>query len=390
MPPQADRSCTALIFTINACMFIFGIVLFLMGTLLPTLHVSYAQAGRLGSIPLIGILIATIVVGPILDIHGAKQILILALILIAGSLALIPSLHAFWQLELCCLAYGFGGGILNTATNVLIADLHAKSRASALNLLGFFFSAGAVLAPLLMSITGGWLSPSVALRLLAGITAAVLGPVILFRFPPPLQAGVHFRNVISVLNQPAVWLFGLLLFFESGSENCMFVWSSKVVADVLHTTPGRGNLALVGLGAALGIGRLGAVCWLRWLGNLGTIWLSASLVITGILVALAARGLTAMVIAIIIIGFGISAIFPTILGLAGDRFSAETGTVFGAIIALGMLGGVAGPSLGAYAITYGPLHVLWIPATSALAIGILAALAGRRSHVLPEARDIEA
>ena len=55
MPQQADRSSTPLIFTINACMFIFGIVLFLMGTLLPTLHVSYAQAGRLGSIPLVGI-----------------------------------------------------------------------------------------------------------------------------------------------------------------------------------------------------------------------------------------------------------------------------------------------------------------------------------------------
>jgi fucose permease len=185
--------------------------------------------------------------------------------------------------------------------------------------------------------------------------------------------------VLSVLNQPAVWLFGLLLFFESGSENCMFVWSSKVASDVLHTTPARGNLALVGLGAALGIGRLSAVCWLRWLGNLGTIWLSASLVIAGTLVALAARGLTVMVIAIIIIGLGISAIFPTIMGLAGDRFSAETGTVFGAIIALAMFGGVAGPSLGAYAITYGPLHVLWIPAVSALVIGLFAAIAGRQT-----------
>ena len=158
----------------------------------------------------------------------------------------------------------------------------------------------------------------------------------------------------------------------------------------VNTTPARGNLALVGLGAALGIGRLCAFCWLRWLGNLGTIWLSASQVIAGALVALAARDLTTMVFAIIVIGFGISAIFPTVLGLAGDRFSGETGTVFGAIIALGMVGGVAGPAVGAYAITYGPLHVLWIPATSALVIGILAAIAGRQSHVPPEARDIEA
>ncbi|MGC2163916.1 MAG: MFS transporter [Silvibacterium sp.] len=388
MPTGVNR--TALVFTINACMFIFGIVLFLMGSLLPTLHVSYAHAGSLGSVPLIGILIATVLVGPILDIHGAKQMLIVALILIAGSLALIPLLRIYWQLEICCLAYGLGGGVLNTATNVLIADLNVPSRASALNLLGFFFSAGAVLAPLLMSIVGGAWSPSVVLRLLASLTTAVLIPVILFQFPPPLQAGIQLGKLFSVLNQPAVWLFGIILVFESGSENCMFVWTGKVVAEVLHTTPSRASLALVGLGAALGAGRLGAVLWLRWLGNLGTIWLSASLVLIGILIALAAQGLTAMVCAMIVVGLGISAIFPTVLGLAGDRFSGETGTVFGAIIALGLVGGAAGPTLGAYAVSHGPLHVLWIPATAAVAVGVLTAIAGRPKHALHDIRDEQA
>ncbi|MHB1936566.1 MAG: MFS transporter [Acidobacteriaceae bacterium] len=379
MPPEANCNRTALIFTINACMFIFGVVLFLMGTLLPSLHVSYVQAGSLGSFPLIGILTATVLVGPILDIRGAKQVLVLALILIAGSLALMPSLQLYTQLEVCCLAYGFGGGILNTAANVLISDLHIQSRASALNLLGFFFSIGAVLAPLLMSTMGGGLPPSVALRLLAGLTAVVLIPVIFFQFPPPLKAGVQLRNLFSVLNQPAVWLFGILLLFELASENCMFVWSSKVVAGVLYTTPTRANLALVGLSAALGIGRLIAVFWLRWLGNLGTIWLSTSLVLAGISIALTARGLVAMIFAMIVIGLGISAIFPTVLGLAGDCFSRETGTVFGTIIAIGLVGGVAGPILGAHAIAYGPLHVLWIPAISAVVIAIVTAIMACKS-----------
>ena len=388
MPSDPNRNRIALLFTINACMFVFGIVLFLMGTLLPTLHVSYTHAGSLGSVPLIGILIATVIAGPILDIHGAKPMMIVALILIAGSLALIPSFHLYWQLEACCLAYGFGGGILNTATNVLIADLNTQSRTSALNLLGFFFSGGAVLAPFLMSVAGGEMSPSVVLCLLAAFTSAVLIPVILFRFPPPLRAGIQLRNLFSVLSQPLVWLFGLILIFESGSENCVFVWSGKIAMDVLHTTPARGSLALAGLGAALGIGRLGAIVWIRWLGNLGTVVLSASLVLTGILIALAARSLSGMVFAMVVIGFGISAIFPTVLGIAGDRFSGETGTVFGAIIALGLLGGAAGPTLGAYAVRYGPLHVLWIPAASAVAVGGLTAIVGRQRHALRDTRQV--
>jgi fucose permease len=378
--PNKRPNRTALMFTINACMFIFGIVLFLMGALLPSLHVSYAHAGHLGSVPLVGVLIATVLVGPILDAHGAKQMLILALVLIAGSLALMPALSAYWALEICCLAYGFGGGILNTATNVLIADLNAQSRTRALNLLGFFFSGGAILAPLLMSTAGGGLSPSALLRVLAGLTGAVLIPVIIFRFPPPLRAGIQLRKLFTVLNQPAVWLFGAVLIFESGSENCMFVWSGKFVADALPTTPARASLALLGLGVALGVGRLTAVLWLRWLGNLGTIWLSASVILAGIVIALTGHSLAAMVSAMVVIGFGISAIFPTVLGIAGDIFSAETGTVFGAIIALGLLGGAAGPTLGSYAISHGPLHLLWVPAISAVAIIALIAVAARQSH----------
>jgi len=369
--PDSTRNRIALLFTINACMFIFGIVLFLMGALLPTLQVSSAHLINLGSIPLIGILTATLFVGPVLDLHGAKQMMVVALLLVAGSLAIFPALQFYWQLEICCFAYGLGGGILNTAANVLIAELNAESRASALNLLGFFFSGGAVLAPLLMSAAGGGLPSSTVLRLLAGVTAAILVPALALRFPPPLRAGIRLRNLFSVLNQPLVWLIGVILIFESGSENCLFVWSGKIVTDVLHTTAARGNLALVALGAALGIGRLAAILWVRWLGNLGTIWFSAVLIVTGIAIALAAQSLTGMVFAITVVGLGISAIFPTVLAIAGNCFSGETGTVFSAIIALGLLGGAAGPTVGAHAAMYGPLHVLWIPAVCAAAVSAL-------------------
>lgn len=380
MMRNADRDRIALVFTVNACMFIFGIVLFLMGTLLPTLKVSYAHAGNLGSIPLIGILIASVVAGPILDLHGARQLLIIALVLTAGSLILIPSLQVYWQLEVCCFAYGFGGGTLNTAANVLIADLNMEGRSKALNLLGFFFSGGAILGPLLISMTGGRLMPEMLLRILAGLTAAVLVPVLLFRFPAPRRAGIHLGAIFTVFDQPAVWLFGLLLLFESASENCMFVWSGKVVMEVLKTTPARASIALVVLGAALGIGRLVAVVWLRWLGNLGTLWVSASMVLAGVVLAVAAHTFATMIEAVAVIGLGISAIFPTVLGIAGDRFSEETGTVFGAIIALGLIGGAAGPALGGYAIGYGMQNVFWIPAVSAVSISILTAVVRRTGN----------
>jgi MFS family permease len=177
---------------------------------------------------------------------------------------------------------------------------------------------------------------------------------------------------------PLVWLFGILLFFESGNENCMFVWSSKIVADVIHTTAARANLALLGLSIALGFGRLLAILWVRWVGNLGTIWLSTAVTLTGSLLVLMSRGLPVMIIGFSIIGLGLSAIFPTALALAGDRFPNDTGTVFGAIMTVALIGGSSGPAIASFAAARGPLKVLWIPVMCAVAVAISALSITRR------------
>jgi MFS transporter, FHS family, glucose/mannose:H+ symporter len=373
---------TGLIAAASACMFVFGTVLLLMGSLLPSLQVSNVQAGNLGSVPLSGILMATILVGPILDKAGGRFVLVTGLALIVVSLALLSILHRYPELIAAAFAYGLGGGLLNTATNALVSEISASRRLAALNLLGLFFSLGAIVAPLMMSSIGGSLPPSVVLRFLSAVTAMVMIPILVLRFPPPTQAGTRIVNLLSVLTNPVVWVFGALLFFESGSENCMFVWSSKVVAQVSRTSPQQANVALVGLSSALGAGRLMAVLWLRWLGSRYTLWLSSATVVVGALIASASREFAPMTASMVVIGLGLSAVFPTALGLAGDRFPAETGTVFGAIMTVALVGGTVGPSLAARLAASGPTKVLWVPIGSAAAIATLTAIATRRKYEL--------
>lgn len=370
---------TALLITANACMFVFGAVLLLMGALLPSLQVSYSQAGNLGSFPLAGILLATVLVGPVLDLAGAKPVLTAALALIAASLALMPALHSYAGLAVAAFSYGLGGGILNTAANALVADLSVNNRAAALNLLGFFFSLGALSAPLALSSFTGKLPTPFVLRGLALLCSLLFFLALGLRFPRGSKRGSSLAGLLAVLNYPVVWLFAALLFFESGSENCMFVWAGKVVADTLHTTPERANLALVGLSAALGVGRLLAVLWLRWLGSRRTIWFSAAITVAGTLLAMHLRQFSGMIAGMLVIGLGLSAIFPTALGMAGDRFPQETGTVFGAIMAVALVGGTAGPKLAGWAASHGPLQVLWIPLLAAVMVSALAATVSPRT-----------
>jgi len=358
-------------------MFVFGVVLLLMGSLLPSLQVSYVQAGNLGSFPLAGILGATLFVGPALDILGAKPVLALALVLITGALAMIPSLRTYPALAVAAIVYGVGGGLLNTATNALVSELHAGGRGAALNLLGFSFGLGALSAPLVLSSVGGSLTSASVLRLLASGTAAILIPVLVLNFPPPARVGTRIGKLLQVLNQPAVWLLGSLLFLESGSENCMFVWSSKMVAIYLGVGPQRANLALVGLSCAIGVGRLLAAFWLKYLGSRYTILISTATTLTGALIAYASSEFAGIVTGIVLIGLGMSPIFPTALGVAGDRFPDETGTVFGAIMTVALLGGMSGPALGSRLFGSYPMKVLWIPVVAASGISILTLAAVR-------------
>ena len=377
-PGSRDFSPRSLLAAANACMFVFGVVLLLMGSLLPSLQVTYAQAGNLGSFPLAGILVATVLVGPILDLVGAKPVLAAALGLIVASLALMPALHSYSTLAAVAFTYGLGGGLLNTGANALVADLSATGRAAALNLLGFFFSLGAISAPMALSSLSGNLSEPVVLRCLAILCLVIFALVLVLRFPPATKAGTRLWSLLAVLRHPAIWLLAMLLFFESGSENCMFVWAGKIVADILHAPPRQANVALVALSAALGAGRLLAVLWLRWIGNRGTIWLSTAVVIAGSLVVMNATQLPGMIAGMLGIGLGLSAIFPTALGMASDLFPAETGTVFGAIMAVALVGGTAGPKLAGWAASYDLRRVLWLPVLAAVAVATLTAAVPRK------------
>ena len=367
----------SLVATVYACMFVFGVILLLMGSLLPTFKVSNAGAGSLGSFPLIGILTATILIGPILDKVGAKPALVAALAMIAAAMAMMPSLTSYRALAGAALVYGLGGGVLNTATNALISDLSASGRGVALNILGFSFSLGAVTAPLLMSLAARRPSFPSVLRVLAIAPALILIVILALRFPAAAHSGTPLRRLLKVLNHPLVWGFGALLFFESGNENCMFVWAGKVVGDVLHLAAGRADLALVGLSVALGAGRLLAVFSLKRLGSRNLLLLSATITLAGVMVALADKTFVGMLTGFAVIGLGMSAVFPTALGLAGDRFPQQSGTVFGAIMTLALVGGAAGPMVGGWAATSSPARVLLVPLTAAPAVAILTLVVSR-------------
>lgn len=93
---------------------------------------------------------------------------------------------------------------------------------------------------------------------------------------------------------------------------------------------------------------------------------------------LAARSLPLAAVAVVLLGFTIATIFPTVLGIAGTAYASHAGTVFGIMIGIALAGGMTLPWLtGRLSEHYGIERGLIIVIANALAVFALQLGAGR-------------
>ena len=142
----------------SACagMFVFGIVMAVLGAMLPSLfsriQFNKSEAGSLFLYMNLAMLVMSVIFGPIVDRFGFKLFLIVCSLLVAASLFIFAYASTYSIILIAAVILGFGGGGLNGGTNALTSDIHPDKRSSALNLLGIFFGFGALTIPFLIGI----------------------------------------------------------------------------------------------------------------------------------------------------------------------------------------------------------------------------------------------
>src|ERR1700722_8298813 len=136
---------------------VYGVVAATWGTLNPTLGFNDAQNGTIAFAQAIGLVIASISVGPLIDLKGKKTSMVAGLALICAALGYLPSAGHNYGAVLASLAVlGLGGGVLVTAANALASDVNPSRGASMLNQLNLFFGLGGLLTPLITAnLLGG-------------------------------------------------------------------------------------------------------------------------------------------------------------------------------------------------------------------------------------------
>lgn len=126
-------------------MLLFGISLITLGAVAPDLKQKFMLDGKgsgtLFSILPVGILTGSLLFGPVCDRYGYKFLLILACLGMFAGFEGIANASSLPVLEVCIYIFGVGGGIINGATNALVADISAKNVCSFLPYCGNDFNA---------------------------------------------------------------------------------------------------------------------------------------------------------------------------------------------------------------------------------------------------------
>jgi FHS family glucose/mannose:H+ symporter-like MFS transporter len=370
-----------------AGIFVFGIVMAILGAILPSLFERIGfGAGAAGNLFLtmnFAMLVTTLFFGPLVDRFGFKTLLAVSAFLVALAFFLLSRASGYGLILAAAVVLGLGGGGLNGGANALTSDLHeGEDRGAALNILGIFFGFGALSIPFLIGALRERLGVP-AILLIA--TALGLVPFVVFavlRFPRAKQAqGFPLKEAAAIARQPLLWLTAFILFFESGNEFTAGGWISSYLGTTFGVPAATAALVLAGYWAAVMAGRLVSSRLVRRLGNERLVLGSAILaLLAAALMAFAPSG-TAAAAGAVLLGLGFAAIYPTTLAIVGGRFSAFTGTAFSVVIAVGLVGGMLAPWLaGKIAEASSLRQGLLIPVVNCAMIIVLTLAVARRTR----------
>ena len=329
-------------------MLTFGIVLTVLGSVLPSIMTRFgigkAEAGSLFLLMSFGILASSLVFGPLVDRYGYKGMLLVAAVMIAAGLEWIAFASSMTALRFAVFVIGFGGGIINGGTNALVADISSDGRGANLNLLGVFFGVGAMGVPFVLGAFGSRYTET---ALVAAVGALVVVPIVFVavaRFPAPKQPqGFPIAAAGKLVKDPVLLLMGLMLFLESGIEITVGGWTSTFVSEELAVRARNALFILSLYWMGMMLARLALGYILRRVSAFVVLYSCLAIGLAGAFLLLTTHNVAAAAVGVFTIGVGFAAMFPTVLGFIGDRYSALSGTAFSIAIAMALCGGMLLP-----------------------------------------------
>ena len=334
-----------LVFT-AACigMCFFGISMITLGSVLPALTTKLAldnlQATALVTFLPIGMLVGSLVFGPIVDRFGHKALLVPSCIIVLLGLEGLSFFNSIPMLQLSIVCIGFGGGILNGETNALVADISdEEEKGSRLSLLGMFYGLGALGIPTLLGALSKHYTFETILQGIGVIMLAGILYCIPIRFPAPKQAqGFPVKKGLGLLKESSLLLLSFILFFQSGIEGVCNNWSTLYFGQTTEISANQALIALTCMVAGLTVARMLLVILFKRIKQETVLLYSLILTAIGFGLLTFSPGFVRAISGMVLIGAGLASTFPVILSILGSRYASLSGTAFGVALVIALIG----------------------------------------------------
>lgn len=331
-----------LLLAVILAIFVYGMTAATLGTILPNLSERFqltpSQNGTIAFAQALGLILASLAVGPLLDAEGKKVGLILGLGCISLALLGLPRCRGYKNILFLLFLLGVGGGIVITGANALASDVGELHRASTMNLVNLFFGLGGFVTPFIAAnfFARNWI------RLCYTIAAFSLVSLmfeIVTRMPGP--NGVHnfvAGEVGHVLGRPILFLLGLFLFLYVSCEVGVWNWLPRHL--IAQGIPESRALNILSIGFALGLllGRVLVTPILIHISAVTVVLVASSAMAVTTYLMLRTRKPTAALILVGLAGISMAPVFPTTLAIVGDAFPQMTSTAIGFAITCGWVG----------------------------------------------------
>ena len=330
--------------------FTYGLIAALLGTILPELgerlDLTAEESGLIATMQALGLMIASVLVGPIVDRHGKKTGIVAGLSGITlGLLMLIyagnyPTTTVASQCRWAMLVLGLGGGMLVTGSNALISDVSEDRRSSALNLLNMFFGLGTMVTPLLAANIEALSSTHTLSLMLTLVAALTLFVNIGTKMPRPTgELGFTASALPALFRQPPLYLLSFMLFLYVASEVGIFNWLVKYLeTERAVAREDAQNILSWGFALGLLVGRMVASRILLGVPEIKVTLVSSAVMVVTTFAMLQADNLILIAGIVFAAGVAMAPMFPTTLGVCGNLFPKMTATAMGIIITSGWVG----------------------------------------------------
>ena len=322
--------------------FVYGMIAAMLGTILPDLSARFkltpAQNGTIALAQAIGLILAAVSVGPLIDNLGIKFGLLLGLALISIALFFLPNTWGYGSIIIALFVLGIGGGIIVVAANTLGHAIAPPGEQSGtiLNLLNLFFGLGGFATP--------FLSANLLKRnsfhlcyTVAGLTVVTLVIHSVTGMPSP--KGNSWTGISQIIGSPTLWLLAGFLFLYVSSE--VGVWNWLVRHLVAQGIPESRALNVLSFGFALGllVGRVIVSQILKTVAPLNVTLAAAILMAIFTYLMLQARTPVMAWVMVFCAGLAMAPVFPTTLAIASDVFpQTVTGSAIGIVSTCGWIG----------------------------------------------------